>query len=209
MTHSSEMLISFSFLQLKEFKVIGRKLASEKDPNPPLYRMRIFAPDHIVAKSRFWYFLRQLRKFKKATGEIVSIQQVMSLITLISFAEIYVLHSIGRFMRRPHWRSRTLVSGFVMTPARELTTCTVSTVIWLSRQLSLSATVIWEPAIVHVLTPSRYFPLTIIFLYHIYIWWLCFDHIHLSVKRNKYCWLPLLFLLINASGVNPVETSRI
>merc|ERR1712191_14921 len=61
---------------LKEFKVIGRKLASEKDPNPPLYRMRIFAPDHIVAKSRFWYFLRQLRKFKKATGEIVSIQQV-------------------------------------------------------------------------------------------------------------------------------------
>merc|ERR1712136_215050 len=38
--------------------------------------MRIFAPDHIVAKSRFWYFLRQLRKFKKATGEIVSIQQV-------------------------------------------------------------------------------------------------------------------------------------
>merc|ERR1712191_15727 len=61
---------------LKEYKVIGRKLASEKDPNPPLYRMRIFAPDHIVAKSRFWYFLRQLRKFKKATGEIVSIQQI-------------------------------------------------------------------------------------------------------------------------------------
>merc|ERR1712004_954232 len=61
---------------LKEYKVIGRKLPSEKEPNPPLYRMRIFAPDHIVAKSRFWYFLRQLRKFKKATGEIVSIQQV-------------------------------------------------------------------------------------------------------------------------------------
>ena len=62
--------------QLKEYKVIGRKLPSEKEPNPPLYRMRIFAPDHIVAKSRFWYFLRQLRKFKKTTGEIVSVQQV-------------------------------------------------------------------------------------------------------------------------------------
>ena len=36
-----------------------------------LIRMRIFAPDHVVAKSRFWYFLRQLRKFKKTTGEIV------------------------------------------------------------------------------------------------------------------------------------------
>merc|ERR1712007_292265 len=55
---------------------IGRKLPSEKEPNPPLYRMRIFAPDHIVAKSRFWYFLRQLRKFKKTTGEIVSVQQI-------------------------------------------------------------------------------------------------------------------------------------
>lgn len=66
----------FMLSQLKEYKVIGRKLPSEKEPNPPLYRMRIFAPDHIVAKSRFWYFLRQLRKFKKTTGEIVSVQQV-------------------------------------------------------------------------------------------------------------------------------------
>lgn len=39
--------------------------------------MRIFAPDAIVAKSRFWYFLRQLKKFKKSTGEIVSLKQVI------------------------------------------------------------------------------------------------------------------------------------
>ena len=39
-------------------------------------RMRIFAPDAIVAKSRFWYFLRQLRKFKKTTGEIVSVEEI-------------------------------------------------------------------------------------------------------------------------------------
>ena len=60
---------------MKEYEVIGRKLPSEKDQNPPLFRMIIFAPDHIVAKSRFWYFLRQLRKFKKATGEIVSVKR--------------------------------------------------------------------------------------------------------------------------------------
>ena len=41
--------------------------------------MRIFAPERIVAKSRFWYFLRQLKKFKKMTGEIVSIKQVISI----------------------------------------------------------------------------------------------------------------------------------
>jgi large subunit ribosomal protein L18Ae len=63
-------------LQLKEFEVIGRKLPAGREKVTPLYKMRIFAPDAIVAKSRFWYFLRQLKKFKKTTGEIVSIKQV-------------------------------------------------------------------------------------------------------------------------------------
>ena len=54
--------------------------------------MRIFAPDHIVAKSRFWYFLRQLRKFKKATGEIVSIQQVCFEIDFITFSFSFLLY---------------------------------------------------------------------------------------------------------------------
>ncbi|EIW74873.1 ribosomal protein L18ae, partial [Coniophora puteana RWD-64-598 SS2] len=29
------------------------------DPTPKIYCMRIFAPDEVVAKSRFWYFLRR------------------------------------------------------------------------------------------------------------------------------------------------------
>lgn len=40
--------------------------------------MRIFAPNEVVAKSRFWYFLGKLRKIKKANGEIVSVNQVCS-----------------------------------------------------------------------------------------------------------------------------------
>uniref|UniRef100_A0A8C7KA66 Large ribosomal subunit protein eL20 n=1 Tax=Oncorhynchus kisutch TaxID=8019 RepID=A0A8C7KA66_ONCKI len=54
-----------------EYKVVGRLLPSVKNPTPPLYRMRIFAPNHVVAKSRFWYFVSQLRKMKKANGETV------------------------------------------------------------------------------------------------------------------------------------------
>lgn len=38
--------------------------------------MRIFAPNDVVAKSRFWYFLGKLRKIKKANGEIVSLNRV-------------------------------------------------------------------------------------------------------------------------------------
>ena len=38
---------------LREFRVIGRKLPTEEEPETPLYRMRIFAPDAVVAKSRW------------------------------------------------------------------------------------------------------------------------------------------------------------
>merc|ERR1712098_1028373 len=47
------------------------------EPETPLYRMRIFAPDRVVAKSWFWHFIRHVRKFKKTTGEIVSVEQVV------------------------------------------------------------------------------------------------------------------------------------
>ena len=62
--------------QLKEFKIVGRHVPTDKLPNPPLYRMRIFAPDKVSAKSRFWYFMKQLRKVKKAVGEILICSEV-------------------------------------------------------------------------------------------------------------------------------------
>ena len=45
---------------LQEYQVVGRHLPTESDPTPKIYRMRIFAPNEVVAKSRFWYFLRYL-----------------------------------------------------------------------------------------------------------------------------------------------------
>lgn len=59
-----------------EYSVVGRKLPTEADPSPKLYRMRIFAPNEVVAKSRFWYYLRQLKKAKKASGEIVAVNVI-------------------------------------------------------------------------------------------------------------------------------------
>ena len=38
--------------------------------------MRIFAPNTVVAKSRFWYFLMKLRKVKKSNGEIVALNML-------------------------------------------------------------------------------------------------------------------------------------
>ncbi|CAH3195446.1 unnamed protein product, partial [Porites evermanni] len=64
------------FFQLKEFEIIGRALPTEKNSSPPLYKMRIFAPDEVIGKSKYWYFVSKLKKIKKSTGEIVSCRRI-------------------------------------------------------------------------------------------------------------------------------------
>jgi len=61
---------------IHEYQVIGRHLPTASHPEPKLYRMRIFASNEVIAKSRFWYFLTRLRRIKKANGEIVSINEI-------------------------------------------------------------------------------------------------------------------------------------
>lgn len=63
-------------LHLTEYQIIGRRLPCEKEPVPKLYRMKIFAPNKVIAKSRFWYFLKKLRKIKKHAGEIISLNEI-------------------------------------------------------------------------------------------------------------------------------------
>ncbi|KAI6229132.1 60S ribosomal protein L18a [Aphelenchoides fujianensis] len=49
---------------LKQFVIVGRKLPTERDANPRLYKMQIFASNYVVAKSRFWY--REYRDVSQA-----------------------------------------------------------------------------------------------------------------------------------------------
>ncbi|KAI9092664.1 ribosomal L18ae/LX protein domain-containing protein [Phlyctochytrium arcticum] len=62
--------------RLHEYQVIGRRSPTESEPTPKLFRMRLFAPNEVVAKSRFWYFLKQVNKVKKASGEIVAVNEI-------------------------------------------------------------------------------------------------------------------------------------
>jgi hypothetical protein len=61
---------------MRQYQVVGRHCPTDHDPNPKVYRMKIFAPNEVVAKSRFWYFLHQMRKMKKTTGEILDVNEV-------------------------------------------------------------------------------------------------------------------------------------
>ncbi|VEL39713.1 unnamed protein product [Protopolystoma xenopodis] len=63
-------------MRLKLYIVTGRKLPSQKEPKTVPYRMRIFAPDSVTAKSRYWYFIRQLKKMKKGNGEILECKRL-------------------------------------------------------------------------------------------------------------------------------------
>lgn len=62
---------------MQEYCIVGRRLPSAAEPTPQLSKMRIFAPNEIVAKSRFFFFLRRIKKIKRTAGEIVSFLPVV------------------------------------------------------------------------------------------------------------------------------------
>merc|ERR1711988_1318374 len=62
------------------YQVVGRFVPSakygESDPQCKVYRMKIFAKNRVVARSRFWYFIGRLCRVKKANGQIISVNQI-------------------------------------------------------------------------------------------------------------------------------------
>lgn len=62
---------------MRLYQVVGRKAPTTEDANPTAYRMKIFAPNPVMAKSRFWYFMHQMRKMKKTTGEILDVNEIV------------------------------------------------------------------------------------------------------------------------------------
>ena len=55
---------------------MGRANTSEKEADPTLYRMRVFARDPVLARSKFWYFMKRQHKVRKIQGQIVSTSEV-------------------------------------------------------------------------------------------------------------------------------------
>ena len=60
----------------KYYQVVGRKKPTEKYPEPQIFRMRLFAPNDVTAKSRFWYFLHKIANLKKTSGEILALNEI-------------------------------------------------------------------------------------------------------------------------------------
>ena len=62
---------------MNQYQVVGRKAPTDENPNPEAYRMIIFAPNPVIAKSKFWYYMHQFRKMKKTTGEILDCVEIV------------------------------------------------------------------------------------------------------------------------------------
>merc|ERR1712174_156975 len=54
----------------------GRAAPTVKRPSPKIYRMRLFARNTVLAKSRFWYFMKKLNKAKKSGGELLAVNEL-------------------------------------------------------------------------------------------------------------------------------------
>lgn len=61
-----------------QYQVVGRlKPAAQKGTRKStIYKMNVFAPNTVVAKSRFWYYMSMLNRVKRANGEILQINEV-------------------------------------------------------------------------------------------------------------------------------------
>lgn len=68
---------------IHQYLVVGRNVPTQKEANPRIYKMRIFANDVVHAKSKFWYFLKRLNKIKRSVGEVLSVNEVRSIIFII------------------------------------------------------------------------------------------------------------------------------
>ncbi|KAG6416686.1 hypothetical protein SASPL_124121 [Salvia splendens] len=63
-------------LQFHQYQVVGRALPTETEEHPKIYRMKLWATNEVRAKSKFWYFLRKLKKVKKSNGQVLAINEI-------------------------------------------------------------------------------------------------------------------------------------
>ena len=62
--------------QYHQYQVVGRHLPTESDPSPSLYRMKVWAVDEVCARSKFWYFIKRIKRVKKANGQIIAVNEI-------------------------------------------------------------------------------------------------------------------------------------
>ena len=61
---------------VKQYWVVGRQNPSKENPEPTCFRIRVFAKNPVIARSKFWYEMKRQNKVRKIQGEIVSVSEI-------------------------------------------------------------------------------------------------------------------------------------
>merc|ERR1719160_1000865 len=59
-----------------QYQIVGRAAPTEKKPSPKIYRMKLFARNSVMARNKFWYFMKKICKAKKTGGEILAVNEI-------------------------------------------------------------------------------------------------------------------------------------
>ncbi|PRQ29428.1 putative ribosomal protein 50S-L18Ae/60S-L20/60S-L18A [Rosa chinensis] len=63
-------------LKFHQYQVVGRALPKDAEDTPKIYRMKLWHTNEVRAKSKFWYFLKKLKKVKKSNGQMLAINEI-------------------------------------------------------------------------------------------------------------------------------------
>eukprot|EP00747_Dinoflagellata_sp_TGD_P087647 gnl/TRDRNA2_/TRDRNA2_163707_c0_seq11.p2 gnl/TRDRNA2_/TRDRNA2_163707_c0~~gnl/TRDRNA2_/TRDRNA2_163707_c0_seq11.p2 ORF type:complete len:188 (+),score=52.80 gnl/TRDRNA2_/TRDRNA2_163707_c0_seq11:80-643(+) len=62
--------------KMHQYQIVGRAAPTPKNPTPKIYRMRLFAKNVVLAKNKYWYFMKKLNKAKKSGGELLAVNEL-------------------------------------------------------------------------------------------------------------------------------------
>jgi len=57
--------------KMHHYEIVGRAAPTQKNPVPKIFKMKIFAKNQVLARSKFWYFMKKINKAKKSGGEVL------------------------------------------------------------------------------------------------------------------------------------------
>ncbi|KAI5079769.1 hypothetical protein GOP47_0005248 [Adiantum capillus-veneris] len=64
-------------IRVHQYHVVGRALPTTTNEQPKIFRMKLRATNEVRAESKFWYFLRKLKKVKKSDhGQVLAINEI-------------------------------------------------------------------------------------------------------------------------------------
>lgn len=53
------------------YELAGRAAPTEKIPVPKIFKMKLFAKNPVIARSKFWYFMKRINCAKRSGGQIL------------------------------------------------------------------------------------------------------------------------------------------